>query len=212
MRHYEHTTIATALYIAVGTILGILSINAINIITYGIYLIGVLSPDIDHKDSYIVRALPRIIFNNIWYLLLGIIFVVVLVYNKTHYEAYRYIYHALIILATIPIIQFVLVYIVPGVIRHRGPLHTPIMGAIFTIAMYAVTRNTGYSVAYYAGWNVHLVQDMFTGRGIPVMWPIDKRRKVFLRDETKQRVVTNVVVMVSSGVMLVYIFSLVGIL
>jgi len=62
---------------------------------------------------------------------------------------------------------------------HRGLIHTPIfMLALWTI-LYGVTYPYGFSkvsFGFLLGYSAHLVQDMFTKRGISLLYPFYKKK------------------------------------
>lgn len=67
---------------------------------------------------------------------------------------------------SIPIISF----IVRIFTSHRGILHSPLILA----AIYWIMRGNSMGMAIVLGYGSHLLQDLFTSGGLPLMYPISR--------------------------------------
>ena len=73
------------------------------------------------------------------------------------------------------------------VLGHRGPLHSILAGvavcsAVEYIALALGAPGVGRALAW--GYVAHLLADMLTRRGVPLLWPFSRRRLSFPRPVT----------------------------
>ncbi|MDO5444943.1 MAG: metal-dependent hydrolase [Eubacteriales bacterium] len=70
------------------------------------------------------------------------------------------------------------------ILKHRGPIHTPVTGALLTVFVWfslsaaAVAPGTVYALTagFAVGFASHLILDSFNPGGIMWLWPFRKKR------------------------------------
>jgi inner membrane protein len=64
-------------------------------------------------------------------------------------------------------------------LKHRGPLHSPLaalLAAGFAALLGARLDVTGLGPLVGYGWAAHVLADALTDRGVPLLWPLWRRR------------------------------------
>jgi membrane-bound metal-dependent hydrolase YbcI (DUF457 family) len=77
--------------------------------------------------------------------------------------------------------------VVREVLGHRGPLHSILAGVVVcSVVEYVALAVGAPGVGRALGWGyaAHLVADMLTRRGVPLLWPFARRRIAFPRPVT----------------------------
>lgn len=152
-------------FIAGATLTANSVITADTLVLIGIGVVGALLPDIDRTNTEITHMITRShskssLVQNIVKLsilnLLGILFSVY-VFNNV----YPLIFSVYLSLASLT--------------SHRSLTHSLLSLGIVTGLMFLITANTLVTFALGLGYGVHLLEDMLTKAGIPVLYPISKK-------------------------------------
>jgi inner membrane protein len=66
-----------------------------------------------------------------------------------------------------------------GLLKHRGPLHSPLaalLAGLLAALLGARLGVTGLGLLVGYGWAAHVLADALTDRGVPLLWPVRRRR------------------------------------
>lgn len=63
--------------------------------------------------------------------------------------------------------------------KHRGGIHSLLSSFIFGIVALGLSRNIQFTIGFVVGYLLHLLADMLTYRGVPILYPKRKRYKLF---------------------------------
>ena len=118
--------------------------------------IASLLPDIDEDSSTINKYVP-LSYKKFIYGATGL------------YMAY-YMYKTRSLALIIPALISILIYIT----GHRGFTHSIIAAALFSITF---IKTPAYIYPYIIGYGLHLLCDMFNTKGLPLLYPMQKRFK-----------------------------------
>jgi inner membrane protein len=64
-------------------------------------------------------------------------------------------------------------------LKHRGPLHSPmaaLLAGVLATLLGARLGVTGLGLLVGYGWAAHVLADAVTDRGVPLLWPLRRRR------------------------------------
>lgn len=200
MKYIEHISISTSLYLVILNMTEIITRNTIEInekLISTIYLVvGCLLPDIDHKESYISKRMPKLILNYIIVILVALMVIGLTGGGVNISRIPNYI--------LVMIIIMVIMTIVPNIVNHRGPVHS-IAAAIPIICVLILFKIDARNIlAFTIGWVAHLVEDMVTGNGVAIMWPINKSKIQLIKYYRNQKTVTTLMFIISIIILVVY--------
>lgn len=78
---------------------------------------------------------------------------------------------------------------------HRGFIHTPLCGALLTLGLYAAAQKLGLknfawfgAAGLMTGYLLHLIQDMFTRGGVPLLFPLSRGKIALTKFRSNSRV------------------------
>jgi LexA-binding, inner membrane-associated putative hydrolase len=155
--------------------------------------LGAIAVDIDHPRSLISAVAPAHIFNIAVRLLFFVSIPAIISIASSRrvnlMDPNRLLKEDLFRLLVVVTIGagglLVLARLIHGLVEHRGPIHSPAIWVVVTIAMTIglalfVPGWWWMGPLFGWGWFTHIAADSLTHQGIPFLWPISDEKTDFM--------------------------------